>query len=100
MATFSYRALKSDGKIAEGVLDAGSRPDALRQIETLGLRPVNVLETISKAAKNGSRFCRGWTFARGCDGEIAGDFPARLCGDGGGGRGGRVSGRGAGANCR
>jgi type II secretory pathway component PulF len=54
MATFSYRALQADGKIAEGLLDAGSRPDALRQIETLGLRPVNVLETISKAAKNGS----------------------------------------------
>jgi type II secretory pathway component PulF len=54
MPSFSYRALQADGKIAEGVLDAGSRPDAMRQIETLGLRPVNVLETISKAAKNGS----------------------------------------------
>jgi type II secretory pathway component PulF len=54
MATFSYRALQTDGKIAEGVLDAGSRPDALRQIETLGLRPVNVTETLSKTAKNGS----------------------------------------------
>ena len=54
MATFSYRALQADGKIAEGVLDAGSRPDALRQIETRGLRPVNVAETISKAGKNGS----------------------------------------------
>jgi len=52
--TFSYRALKSDGKIAEGVLDAGSRPDALRQIETLGLRPVNVAEKIGAAKKNGS----------------------------------------------
>jgi len=54
MPSFSYRALQTDGKIAEGMLDAGSRPDALRQIETLGLRPVNVLETLSKAAKNGS----------------------------------------------
>ena len=54
MPTFSYRALKSDGKIAEGVLDAGSRPDALRQIETLGLRPVNVAEKIGTAKKNGS----------------------------------------------
>jgi type II secretory pathway component PulF len=54
MATFSYRALQADGKIAEGVLDAGSRPDALRQIETRGLRPVNVAETVSKAGKNGS----------------------------------------------
>ena len=54
MPSFSYRALKADGKIAEGVLDAGSRPDALRQIETLGLRPVNVAEKISKAGKNGA----------------------------------------------
>jgi type II secretory pathway component PulF len=54
MPSFSYKALQADGKIAEGVLDAGSRPDALRQIETLGLRPVNVAEKISKAAKNGA----------------------------------------------
>ena len=54
MPTFSYRALKSDGKITEGVLDAGSRPDALRQIETLGMRPVNVAEKIGAAKKNGS----------------------------------------------
>ena len=54
MPTFSYRALKSDGKIAEGLLDAGSRPDALRQIETLGLRPVNGAEKIGAAKKNGS----------------------------------------------
>jgi type II secretory pathway component PulF len=57
MPTFSYKALKADGKIAEGVLDAPGRPDALRQIETLGLRPVNVAEKAakgSKAAKNGA----------------------------------------------
>ncbi len=54
MATFSYKALQADGKIAQGVLDAGSRPDALRQIETLGLRPVNVAETLSKGAKKGA----------------------------------------------
>src|ERR1700722_20567648 len=54
MPSFSYRALQADGKIAEGVLDAAGRPDALRQIETLGLRPMNVLEKSSAAAKNGS----------------------------------------------
>jgi len=57
MPSFSYRALQADGKIAEGVLDAGSRPDALRQIEVLGLRPVSVAEKAAKsakAAKNGS----------------------------------------------
>src|ERR1700744_1200940 len=55
MPTFAYKALKSDGKMAEGVLDAGSRPDALRQIEILGLRPVNVAERAGKAAKNGAK---------------------------------------------
>ncbi|HEY3763351.1 MAG TPA: type II secretion system F family protein [Verrucomicrobiae bacterium] len=56
MPTFQYKALQSDGRIAEGVLDAPGRPDALRQIETLGLRPVNVAEKAgsSAAAKNGS----------------------------------------------
>jgi type II secretory pathway component PulF len=48
MASFTYKALKADGKMAEGRLDAGSRPDALRQIETLGLRPVNVAEAAAK----------------------------------------------------
>jgi type II secretory pathway component PulF len=52
MPTFSYKALKSDGKMAEGVLDAGSRPDALRQIETLGFRAINVAEMASKGSKN------------------------------------------------
>jgi type II secretory pathway component PulF len=51
MPTFSYKALQADGKTAEGVLDAGSRPDALRQIETLGLRPINVAEAAGKAKK-------------------------------------------------
>jgi type II secretory pathway component PulF len=52
MPTFSYKALQADGKIAEGVLDAPGRPDALRQIETLGLRPMNLAE--KSGAKNGS----------------------------------------------
>jgi type II secretory pathway component PulF len=56
MPTFSYRALRADGKIAEGVLEAGGRPDALRQMEALGLRPVNVAEKAMSAAakKNGA----------------------------------------------
>ena len=54
MPTFAYKALQTDGKMAEGVLDAAGRPDALRQIETLGLRPVNVAETAAKAGKKGA----------------------------------------------
>jgi type II secretory pathway component PulF len=56
MPTFSYRALQADGKFAEGMLDAAGRPDALRQIEILGLRPVKVTEKAGakNAAKNGA----------------------------------------------
>ena len=53
MPTFSYRALQSNGAIAEGVLDAPGRPDALRQIEVLGLRPVHVSEKAGVVSKNG-----------------------------------------------
>ena len=54
MPTFSYRALQANGAIAEGHLEAPGRPDALRQIETLGLRPVVVSEKSGAAGKNGS----------------------------------------------
>ena len=52
MPKFSYKGLRADGKIAEGQLEAPGRPDALRQMEVLGLRPVNLSEMT--AAKNGS----------------------------------------------
>ena len=52
MPTFQYKGLQADGRIAEGQLDAPGRPDALRQMEALGLRPVNLSERA--AAKNGS----------------------------------------------
>jgi type II secretory pathway component PulF len=62
MPTFSYRALQSNGAIAEGVLDAPGRPDALRQIETLGLRPVHVSERAAAAAKNGAASAANFSF--------------------------------------
>jgi len=54
MPTFSYRALQANGTIAEGNLEAPGRPDALRQIETLGLRPVAVAERGGAVGKNGA----------------------------------------------
>lgn len=62
MPTFSYRALQSNGAIAEGVLDAPGRPDALRQIETLGLRPVQVSEKAAAGAKNGAGSAANFSF--------------------------------------
>src|SRR5216683_519979 len=44
MPTFQYRALQSDGKIAEGELEAGGRQEAFRQMEDRGLRPISVAE--------------------------------------------------------
>jgi type II secretory pathway component PulF len=53
MPTFQYKGLHADGRVAEGQLDAPGRPDALRQMESLGLRPVNLAEKAA-GAKNGS----------------------------------------------
>ena len=47
MPTFQYRALQSDGTIAEGQLEAAGRPDAFRQMEGRGLRPVSLSESAS-----------------------------------------------------
>lgn len=44
MATFQYRALQADGKLAEGQLEAGGRQEAFRQMESRGLRPISLAE--------------------------------------------------------
>lgn len=44
MPTFQYRAIQSDGRIAEGQIDAGGRADAFRQMEGKGLRPISLNE--------------------------------------------------------
>jgi type II secretory pathway component PulF len=52
MPTFTYRALQTDGSMAEGQLDAAGRPDALRQMEALRLRPVKLVEKSVATVKN------------------------------------------------
>jgi len=81
MPTFSYRALKADGKIAEGVLDAPGRPDALRQMAVLGLRPVNLAE--KTGAKNGAVSKNGSTQSAGQPGlgNISFNFRSRKVSD-------------------
>lgn len=44
MSQFKYRALQNDGSVTEGVLEAGGRPEAFRQLETLGFTPVSLSE--------------------------------------------------------
>jgi type II secretory pathway component PulF len=64
MPTFQYRALQPDGTIAEGQLEAAGRPDAFRQMEGRGLRPVSLAETAAKngAAKNGNAPAADFSF--------------------------------------
>lgn len=42
MASFHYRALQSDGGIAEGSLEAPNRQEALRMVSARGLRPIRL----------------------------------------------------------
>ena len=44
MPVFQYRALRSDGAVTEGEIDAGGRPEAFRQMEAQGLRPISLRE--------------------------------------------------------
>src|SRR5438477_1591141 len=44
MPTFLYRALQSDGTIAEGQIEAGGRQEAFRQMEGRGLKPISLAE--------------------------------------------------------
>ncbi len=53
MPTFRYKALQTDGAVAEGQLEASGRPDAFRQMEGLGLRPVSLSEGATTEKKAG-----------------------------------------------
>jgi type II secretory pathway component PulF len=44
MPLYQYKAVLSDGSIAEGEIEAGGRQDAFRQMEGRGLRPIRLAE--------------------------------------------------------
>ena len=44
MPLFQYKALQTDGTIAEGEIEAGGRQEAFRQMEGRGLRPIKLGE--------------------------------------------------------
>lgn len=44
MPVFAYKALQTDGTAVEGELEASGRHEALRQIDSRGLRPVRIAE--------------------------------------------------------
>ena len=56
MPLFQYKAVQSDGRFAEGELEAGGRQEAFRQMESRGLRPIRLAERpgvngVAKASK-------------------------------------------------
>ncbi len=64
MASFDYKAIQTDGAIAQGSLEAGSRAEALRQIQSLGMKAVKIAEVDSPQAASGSRLRPPWPSKR------------------------------------
>ena len=44
MPVFQYKAIQSDGSIAQGEIEANGRSDAFKTMEARGLRPVKLAE--------------------------------------------------------
>jgi type II secretory pathway component PulF len=53
MPTFQFRALQGDGSVAEGLIDAGGRQEAFKQMEVRGLRPISLAERNNGKKGNG-----------------------------------------------
>lgn len=54
MPQFQYKAFQADGTTAEGVLDAGGRQEAFRQMEQRGLKPITLAEKAHGAPQKGA----------------------------------------------
>jgi type II secretory pathway component PulF len=52
MALFSYKALRADGSVMAGQLEAGGRQEALAALDRQGLRPFDLLEGAAVGAVN------------------------------------------------
>lgn len=57
MAQFQYRVMQSDGSVAEGVIDAPGKRDAMIQLESRGWTPIKLCEADEKESDGLS----GWT---------------------------------------
>jgi type II secretory pathway component PulF len=53
MPVFQYKAFEAGGAVAEGVIEAGGRQEAFRQMEEKGLKPISLAE--KAAAKGGKK---------------------------------------------
>ena len=60
MALFEYKALQSDGTVAEGRLEAGGRLEALSQLEQRGWQPLRLREAEESARGDGAAGAWAW----------------------------------------
>jgi type II secretory pathway component PulF len=60
MSVFEYRALKPDGSIAEGNIEAGGRQEVFRQLDQLGFSPVEITERAQSHAERRPHFQLSW----------------------------------------
>lgn len=75
MPQFAYKALQRDGALTEGLLDASNRHEAMRQVESRGLKPVRLAEADSGA--NGKAGGKPADKTNGASTATAGLFPQR-----------------------
>jgi len=54
MPQFQYKAFQADGTTAEGLLEAGGRQEAFRQMEQRGLKPITLSEKANGAPQKGT----------------------------------------------
>jgi type II secretory pathway component PulF len=59
MPVFTYKALQGDGVFSEGELEAGSRAEAIRQLELRQLRPVKLSEASASGGGAGAQEATG-----------------------------------------
>jgi type II secretory pathway component PulF len=60
MPQFQYKAFQSDGTTAEGLLEAGGRQEAFRQMEQRGLRPIALAEKANGAPQKKAAAPLSW----------------------------------------
>src|SRR5665213_3592977 len=77
MPTFQYKALQANGTMTEGRLDAPGRPDALRQMETLGLRPINLAEAAAAKSKSKSAAAKNGAADKNSSGNLSFKFESK-----------------------
>src|SRR6185295_14415359 len=80
MPQFAYKAMQHDGVLTEGFLDASNRHEAMRQVESRGLKPIKLAESSDGAGakKSGGHGKAGTEVAAGGAAPVRGKITPRM----------------------